>query len=81
MADKNEVLLKVENLCQYFRLDATTVNKAGCQATGIQSSDTAVSILARLICNTTGSLTCRLTRSLALAAAAVGKTDGQISGI
>ena len=28
MADKNEVLLKVENLCQYFRLDATTVNKA-----------------------------------------------------
>ena len=28
MADKNEVLLKVENLCQYFKLDATTVNKA-----------------------------------------------------
>ena len=28
MADKNEVLLKVQNLCQYFRLDATTVNKA-----------------------------------------------------
>jgi len=28
MADKNEVLLSVRNLCQYFRLDATTVNKA-----------------------------------------------------
>ncbi len=28
MAEKNEVLLQVENLCQYFRLDATTVNKA-----------------------------------------------------
>ena len=28
MADKNEILLRVKNLCQYFRLDATTVNKA-----------------------------------------------------
>lgn len=28
MANENEVLLKVENLCQYFRLDANTVNKA-----------------------------------------------------
>ena len=28
MADNRETLLKVENLCQYFRLDATTVNKA-----------------------------------------------------
>ena len=28
MADKNEVLLSVRNLCQYIRLDATTVNKA-----------------------------------------------------
>ncbi len=28
MADNKEVLLKVENLCQYFKLDATTVNKA-----------------------------------------------------
>ena len=27
MQDK-EVLLKVENLCQYFKLDRTTVNKA-----------------------------------------------------
>ena len=24
----NDVLLRVENLCQYFKLDATTVNKA-----------------------------------------------------
>ena len=28
MANDRETLLKVENLCQYFRLDATTVNKA-----------------------------------------------------
>ena len=28
MADNKEVLLKVENLCQHFRLDAKTVNKA-----------------------------------------------------
>lgn len=28
MANSNEVLLHVENLCQYFRLDANTVNKA-----------------------------------------------------
>ena len=28
MANEKEVLLRVENLCQYFRLDATTVNKA-----------------------------------------------------
>lgn len=28
MASDQEVLLRVENLCQYFKLDATTVNKA-----------------------------------------------------
>ena len=28
MATDQEVLLRVENLCQYFKLDATTVNKA-----------------------------------------------------
>ncbi|MDO5400600.1 MAG: ATP-binding cassette domain-containing protein [Eubacteriales bacterium] len=28
MANENEVLLRVENLCQYFRLDANSVNKA-----------------------------------------------------
>lgn len=28
MANEQEVLLKVENLCQYFKLDANTVNKA-----------------------------------------------------
>ena len=28
MANENEVLLQVRNLCQYFRLDAKTVNKA-----------------------------------------------------
>lgn len=28
MEDNREVLLKVENLCQYFKLDLTTVNKA-----------------------------------------------------
>ena len=28
MADKKEVLLQVKNLCQYFKLDANTVNKA-----------------------------------------------------
>lgn len=28
MEDNREVLLKVENLCQYFKLDMTTVNKA-----------------------------------------------------
>ena len=28
MANENEVLLQVKNLCQYFKLDANTVNKA-----------------------------------------------------
>ena len=28
MANENEVLLRVENLCQYFKLDAKTVNRA-----------------------------------------------------
>ena len=28
MANEKEVLLRVENLCQYFKLDAHTVNKA-----------------------------------------------------
>lgn len=28
MAEEREVLLRVENLCQYFKLDASTVNKA-----------------------------------------------------
>ena len=28
MAEEREVLLRVENLCQYFKLDANTVNKA-----------------------------------------------------